>query len=92
MRTETKLEKSESLHVSIQFDCSGHFILYPTMEGIKLANIQTGECEKIIGIGDSLRPLYVCLFQDQSLEQDASENSILAQTSSDPTLFITVFK
>lgn len=101
MATERELEKSESLHLAnIQFDCSGHFILYPTMIGIKLVNIETNRCQKIIGKGDNLRPLHVGLFQGRakkpkaalSLEQEASENPILAQTSADPTLFITAFK
>lgn len=101
MATERELEKSESLHLAnIQFDCSGHFILYPTMIGIKLVNIETNRCIKIIGKGDNVRPLHVALFQGRtkkpkaalSLEQEGSENPILAQTSADPTLFVTAFK
>lgn len=101
MATERELEKSESLQLAnIQFDCSGHFILYPTMIGIKLVNIETNRCIKIIGKGDNLRPLHVAVFQGRtkkpkaalSLEQEASENPILAQTNADPTLFVTAFK
>lgn len=101
MATERELEKSDALqHANIEFDCSGHFIVYPTMIGIKLVNIETNRCIRIIGKGDNLRPLHVSLFQGRtkkpkaalSLEQEASENPILAQTNSDPTLFITAFK
>lgn len=101
MATERELEKSEALHYSnIQFDCSGHFILYPTMIGIKLVNIETNKCHRIIGKGDNVRPLHVALFQGRtkkpkaalSLEQEGSENPILAQTSADPTLVVTGFK
>lgn len=101
MATERELEKSDALHqANIEFDCSGHFIVYPTMIGIKLVNIETNRCIRIIGKGDNLRPLHVSLFQGRtkkpkaalSLEQEASENPILAQTNADPTLFITAFK
>lgn len=101
MATERELEKSEALHYSnIKFDCSGHFILYPTMIGIKLVNIETNRCIRVIGKGDNVRPLHVGLFQGRtkkpkaalSLEQEASDNPILTQTSSDPTLFVTAFK
>lgn len=101
MATERELEKSDALQqANIEFDCSGHFIVYPTMIGIKLVNIETNRCIRIIGKGDNLRPLHVSLFQGRtkkpkaalSLEQEASENPILAQTNADPTLFITAFK
>lgn len=101
MATERELEKSDALqHANIEFDCSGHFIVYPTMIGIKLVNIETNRCIRIIGKGDNLRPLHVSLFQGRtkkpkaalSLEQEASENPILAQTNADPTLFVTAFK
>lgn len=101
MATERELEKSESTHLSnILFDSSGHFILYPTMIGIKLVNIETNRCIKIIGKGDNVRPLHIGLFQGRtkkakaalSIEQEGSDNPILAQTYSDPTLFITAFK
>lgn len=101
MATERELEKSDALqHANIEFDCSGHFIVYPTMVGIKLVNVETNRCIQIIGKGDNLRPLHVSLFQGRtkkpkaalSLEQEASENPILAQTNADPTLFATAFK
>lgn len=101
MATERELEKSDALNlINIQFDYSGHFILYPTMIGIKLVNIETNRCVKIIGKGDNLRPLHIALFQGNtkrakaalSLEQEGSENPILLQTHSDPTVFCTAFK
>lgn len=64
MANERELEKSDGLYSSnILFDYSGHFILYPTMIGIKLVNIETNRCVKIIGKGDNLRPLFISLFQ-----------------------------
>lgn len=101
MATERDIEKSSGLlSQNIQFDCSGHFILYPTMIGIKLVNIETNRCVKVIGSGDNLRPLYVALFQGGvkkskavlSMEQEASNNPLLSQTNHDPTLFVTAYK
>lgn len=101
MAQERDLEKSEALHwANIQFDSSGHFILYPTMIGIKLVNIETNRCHTIIGKGDNVRPLHCAVFQGRtkkpkaalSIEQEGSENPILAQTSADPTVFVTAFK
>lgn len=101
MATERDLEKSDSLQLAnIQFDASGHFIMYGTMIGIKLVNIETNRCVKIIGKGDNVRPLHFALHQGRikktkaaiSLEQEASDNPMLAQSSADPTIFTTAYK
>lgn len=64
MATERDLEKADALTYSnLLFDSSGHFLLYPTMIGIKMVNIETNRCVKIIGKSDNLRPLHVALFQ-----------------------------
>lgn len=64
MAVERDLEKSDALsHANIVFDYSGHFVIYPTMIGIKLVNIETNRCVKMIGKGDNLRPLNLALFQ-----------------------------
>lgn len=101
MANERDLEKSDYLASSnITFDCSGHFIMYATMIGVKLINIETNRCVKIIGKGDNLRPLHVALFQGRAkrsnaaitLEQEASNNPTLQSHSSDPTIFCTAYK
>ena len=64
MANERDLEKSDSLnYANILFDYSGHFIMYSTMLGVKLVNIETNKCIKIIGKADNLRPLNISLFQ-----------------------------
>lgn len=64
MAVERDIEKSDALHhANILFDYSGHFVIYPTMIGIKLVNIETNRCVNIIGKGDNLRPLCLALFQ-----------------------------
>lgn len=101
MANERDLEKSEHLgHANIVFDDSGHFVLYPTMLGVKVVNIETNRCVKILGKGDNLRPLHVALFQGRAkrskaaitLEQEASNNPTLLSHSSDPTVFCTAYK
>lgn len=101
MANERDLEKSDSLsYANISFDFSGHFILYPTMLGIKLVNIETNRCVRIIGKSDNLRPLHISLFQGRArkskaaitIEQEASENPTLQAHNSDPTIFCTAYK
>ncbi|XP_058445697.1 peptidylprolyl isomerase domain and WD repeat-containing protein 1 isoform X2 [Malaya genurostris] len=101
MANERDLEKSDSFSlINIAFDYSGHFILYPTMLGIKLVNIETNKCVKIIGKNDNLRPLHLALFQGRvknskaaiTLEQEASDNPALQAVVNDPTLFCTAYK
>ncbi|XP_053697804.1 peptidylprolyl isomerase domain and WD repeat-containing protein 1 [Sabethes cyaneus] len=101
MANERDLEKSDSFNLmNITFDYSGHFIMYPTMLGIKLVNVDTNKCVKIIGKNDNLRPLHLALFQGRvknskaaiTLEQEASDNPALQSTVNDPTLFCTAYK
>lgn len=101
MANERDLEKTDWLsYANIEFDYSGHFVVYPTPIGIKLVNIETNRCIKIIGKGDNLRPLNVALLQGRgrkskaalSLEQEGSENPILLSNTNDPTIFCTGYK
>lgn len=64
MAVERDLDKSEfSTNNNILFDVSGHFIMYPTMLGIKVINIDTNRCVSILGKTDNIRPLHIALFQ-----------------------------
>ena len=101
MNNEKDIEKTDSLcYSNILFDITGHFILYATMIGIKLVNIETNKCVKILGKSDNIRPLFVALFQGKSkksnaavtIEQEASENPTLASSVNDPIVFCTAYK
>lgn len=101
MASERDIEKSNSLATAnIIFDASGHFILYSTMLGIKVVNVETNRCVKILGKGDNIRPLHLALFQGRvkrskaaiTLEQEASDNPVLNATNNDPILFCTAYK
>lgn len=64
MATERDLDKSDfNMFNNIIFDCSGHFVLYATLMGIKMINIETNRCVNILGKTDNIRPLHLGLFQ-----------------------------
>ncbi|KAK6630988.1 Peptidylprolyl isomerase domain and WD repeat containing protein 1 [Polyplax serrata] len=101
MACERDLDKSEVIHLmNIVFDESGNFILYGTLLGIKIINIVTNRCVKILGKPENLRPLKIALFQGCSrkhkaavtVELEASENPTLEAMKADPTVFCTAFK
>lgn len=101
MATEKELEKSEMFrNGNIVFDFSGHFIMYSTMLGIKVVNIDTNKCVNMIGKSDNLRPVHLALYQGKpkrstaatTIEQEASENPALLNVQTDPTVFCTAFK
>lgn len=101
MATERDLEKSDHFtNSNIIFDYSGNFIMYPTMLGIKLVNIETNRCVTILGKTDNIRPINIALFQGKArkakaaitIEQEASDNPTLQSLSNDPTLFCTAYK
>jgi peptidylprolyl isomerase domain and WD repeat-containing protein 1 len=46
------------------FDFSGHFLLYPTLCGIKVVNLETNRVSRLLGSGESNeRFLAISLFQ-----------------------------
>lgn len=63
MAVERELDKTETNLGNIVFDESGYMILYPTMLGIKLVNIYTSRCTKIMGKPENIRPTQLALFQ-----------------------------
>lgn len=64
MAAERDLEKSEAVNLgNIIFDESGYFVLYATMLGVKVVNLYTNKCVRIIGKPENLRPLKLALYQ-----------------------------
>lgn len=101
MAVERDLDKSEfNTNNNILFDISGHFIMYPTMLGIKVINIDTNRCVSILGKTDNIRPLHIALFQGKAkkskaaitMEQEASDNPTLQSIANDPTMFCAAYK
>lgn len=74
MAVERELDKTETNLGNIIFDESGYIILYPTMLGVKMVNLYTNRCIKIMGKPENIRPMRLTLFQvfDKSLVIKAS--------------------
>jgi len=93
---------------NVVFDKTGHFILYPTMIGIKTVNLYSNtSCGVPIGNSENLRFLNIALSQGSddltqpssgassmpsSIEQHVSENPGLKKAHADPILFCTAHK
>ncbi|KAL1116132.1 hypothetical protein AAG570_005627 [Ranatra chinensis] len=101
MAQERELEKADGLlNCNIIFDESGHMILYSTMLGVKVVNLVSNRCVRIIGKPENLRLLHVALFQGKvkistagtTMEMAASENPTLESLQADSTLFCTAFR
>lgn len=67
MAVERDLEKSEAIGLAnIVFDESGYFLMYATLLGVKLINLYSNRCVKIIGKNENLRLLQIALYQGTS--------------------------
>ena len=84
---ERELEKSGALqHERICFDESGHFILYPCLIGVKVVNLVTNKCVRIIGRGENLRVLACCLYQGRPRRSGAAAPTLRSVASNNPAL------
>lgn len=63
MAVERELDKTEANLGNIVFDESGYIVLYSTMLGIKLVNIYTNRCIRILAKPENIRPMQLALFQ-----------------------------
>uniref|UniRef100_A0AAV2IW90 peptidylprolyl isomerase n=1 Tax=Knipowitschia caucasica TaxID=637954 RepID=A0AAV2IW90_KNICA len=101
MAVERELGKVDGVRLAnIIFDETGHFVLYGTMLGIKVINVETNRCVRILGKLENIRVVHVSLFQGvakmmkvaQTVEMKASDNPALQNVEADPTIFCTAFK
>uniref|UniRef100_H3D7J5 peptidylprolyl isomerase n=1 Tax=Tetraodon nigroviridis TaxID=99883 RepID=H3D7J5_TETNG len=101
MAVERELEKVDGIRlVNIIFDETGHFVLYGTMLGIKVINVETNKCVRILGKLENIRVVQLSLFQGvaktmqvaPTVEMKASDNPALKNVEPDPTVFCTAFK
>ncbi|XP_067890306.1 peptidylprolyl isomerase domain and WD repeat-containing protein 1 isoform X3 [Heterodontus francisci] len=101
MAVERELEKVDGIRLTnIIFDETGHFVLYGTMLGIKVINIETNRCVRILGKQENIRVVQLALFQGaakqaqvvMTMEMKASDNPVLQNVQQDPTVFCTAFK
>lgn len=63
MAVERELDKTETNLGNIVFDESGYIILYSTMLGVKVVNLYTNRCIRIMGKPENIRPMQLALFQ-----------------------------
>lgn len=64
MAVERDFEKSDSWKLmNLLFDESGYMLLYPTMLGVKMVNLYTNRCVRLLGKPENLRILRIALFQ-----------------------------
>ncbi|XP_064164976.1 peptidylprolyl isomerase domain and WD repeat-containing protein 1 [Anguilla rostrata] len=101
MAVERELEKVDGIRLTnIIFDETGHFVLYGTMLGIKVINVETNRCVRILGKQENIRVVKLSLFQGiakathaaPTIEMKASDNPALQAAEPDPVIFCTAFK
>ncbi|XP_043784230.1 peptidylprolyl isomerase domain and WD repeat-containing protein 1 isoform X2 [Apis laboriosa] len=100
MAVERELDKTETNLGNIVFDESGYIVLYSTMLGVKVVNLYTNRCIRIMGKPENIRPMQLALFQGKArkttaavtVEMEAAENPTLEMNRPDPTLFCTAYK
>ncbi|CAG8579835.1 474_t:CDS:10 [Paraglomus brasilianum] len=101
LAVEKELEKTPQLTtMNAVFDESGHFIIYPTMLGIKVVNTHTNKVVRLIGKTETHRFLNVDLYQGKprrkaliTLAMAASDNPLMKESeAADSTLFCTAYK
>ncbi|XP_064385842.1 peptidylprolyl isomerase domain and WD repeat-containing protein 1-like [Halichondria panicea] len=100
LATERELDKSPAFSLSnTMFDETGNFLMFASMVGIKVINLVTNKCVRMIGKEENVRFLQLAVHQGQvgkkvtaNMEMEVSENPGLCKDTSDPTLFCTAYK
>ncbi|XP_076800804.1 peptidylprolyl isomerase domain and WD repeat-containing protein 1-like [Clavelina lepadiformis] len=99
---ERELEKSTKYFTRSNciFDESGYFLLYSTMLGVKVINLHTNRCCRVIGKPEGIRVLNIAMIQSTSkytkaaltVDMKASDNPGLQEITEDPSIFCTAYK
>lgn len=96
MAIERELDRTQATGNELAvFDQSGHFLLYPTMLGVKVWNWRANKLVKYIGREETnFRPLCLALFQGLIFDKMVRRINVDSLDSgvSDPTLFCTNYK
>ncbi|KAI4707058.1 hypothetical protein J4E89_008393 [Alternaria sp. Ai002NY15] len=82
--------------MNVTFDETSNFILYGSMYGVKVINTLTNKLVKLYGQEESIRPLWLCLYQGQpekkgvvTVEMAASENPLLQEAEARDAMLVT---
>lgn len=96
MAIEDEVDKNNlTTHENVLFDQSGHYVLFPTVLGVKIYNWKTNRLVKTLGREETnFRPLCITLFQGLIYNKVVRRFNIDSLDSgvSDPTLFCTSYK
>ncbi|KAI8607924.1 hypothetical protein BC830DRAFT_1157432 [Chytriomyces sp. MP71] len=103
MAVEREIEKAKGGQrdtLNAVFDESGHFIIYASVLGIKIVNIETNRVARLVGKMENQRFLNIALYQGAPKKKGlvthamaASDNATLRDSEAvDPTLFCTAYK
>lgn len=86
---------STRARINVIFDETSNFILYSSMYGIKAINTLTNKLVKLYGQEESLRPLWLSLYQGQpdkkgitTVEMAASENPLLHEAEARDAMLV----
>ncbi|KAG0238919.1 hypothetical protein BGW42_000080 [Actinomortierella wolfii] len=93
----TVMKTTQPSCMNAVFDESGHFLIYPTIFGIKIVNMHSNKVVRLIGKSEPQRFLNVALYQGApkkkktvTLAMAASDNAVIKESEQrDPTLFVT---
>lgn len=93
---ERELDQPTIRHrMNVIFDETGNFILYGSMYGIKVINTLTNKLVKLYGQEESLRSLWLCLYQGQpekkgiiTVEMAASDNPLLQEAEARDAMLV----
>ncbi|KAJ3210399.1 Peptidyl-prolyl cis-trans isomerase cyp15 [Dinochytrium kinnereticum] len=98
---EKELEKKggQSLTVNAVFDETGNFLIYPSLLGIKIVNIETNKVSRLLGRTENYRFMNLALYQGAPKKKSlvtyamaASDNTALKESEAvDPSLFCTAY-
>uniref|UniRef100_A0A673JXF2 PPIase cyclophilin-type domain-containing protein n=1 Tax=Sinocyclocheilus rhinocerous TaxID=307959 RepID=A0A673JXF2_9TELE len=84
MAVERELEKVDGIRLTnIIFDETGHFVLYGTMLGIKVINVETNRCVRILGKQENIRVVQLSLFQGVAKQHHKHHPVIKSTTNVD---------
>ena len=99
---ERELEKSPKnlFRNNLIFDETSNFILYATMLGVKVLNLVTNKCCRMIGKPENMRLLNIAMFQGSinkmkaalTMDMKASNNPGLQLSDNDPAIFASAYK
>ncbi|KAJ3022231.1 UNVERIFIED_CONTAM: hypothetical protein HDU68_009241 [Siphonaria sp. JEL0065] len=95
-----KVKGGQSATANAVFDESGHFIIYASVLGVKIVNIETNRVSRLVGKMENQRFLNIALYQGApkkkgfvSTAMVASENAAMRDIETlDPTIICTAFK